>query len=94
MNTIPLTPETVKMYKDILTEPEKNKLPYKPITDCFKKSETVTAQHVLFNEYIAYIENRPLPKVIFYIIMQEIFGNCNGKDESGCAGWFLKFDAN
>lgn len=40
-----------------------------------------TPQHILFNEYIAYLK-RPLPKFMFYIIMDEIYPESKGKAES------------
>ncbi len=88
-----LTPEVVAMYKDFLVNPAKHKLDYKPISECFEKSETVTAKHILWHEYIAYLQ-RPLHKVIGYIIMDEVFGQCDGKDEKGSLGYHLKFVAN
>jgi len=89
-----LSKEAVDAYKELLTNPKKNNLPIEPITDVIVKSETVTGQHNLFKDFISYLHlNLPkadLPKVIFYILLEEIFGPCTRKDETGCAGYHLK----
>lgn len=89
-----LSQEAVSAYKELLSNPQNNNLPIKPITEVIVKSETVTAQHNLFNDFALYLKsnlpNADLPKVIFYILLQEIFGNCTGKDETGAAGYHLK----
>lgn len=90
METIQLTPETVDAYKTLITKPKENGLQFDAITDCFEKSETVTAKHILAEAYIIHID-KPLPKVILYIIMDDLFGQCNGKDENGCLGYYLRF---
>lgn len=90
MDTIQLTPETVASYKHILLNPQKYNLPFKAITEYFEKSEQVTASHKLAYLYLTHIA-RPVPKMILYIIMNEIYGHCNAKDEKGDLGYYLKF---
>lgn len=85
-----LTPQTIDAYKQILSNPSKHGFNFKPLNECFSKSETVTAQHILFDSYVGYIA-KPLPKVVFYIIMQEIHGQPFEKDEKGCLGYRLTF---
>lgn len=81
MQSIPLTPQTVALFRKFVEHPEECEgCDYKPIRECFEKSETCTPQHILFNDYIAYLR-RPLPKVFFYIIMKEIFPELEGKAE-------------
>lgn len=87
MDTIPLNAETVALYKQMLTQPEKFQQTYKPLKDCFAASETATAKHELFAQYSDYIK-KPLPKVMFYIIMDELYPV--GKASNGCSGYFLK----
>lgn len=89
-----LSPEAVNAYKTLLTNPKKNGLPIDPLSDIIVKAETVTAQHILFKDFISYLHsklpNADLPKVIFYIILQEVFGPCTGKDEQGALGYHLR----
>lgn len=81
MQAIPLTSETVALFRKFVEHPEECEgCDYKPIRECFEKSDTCTPQHILFNEYIAYLK-RPLPKVFFYIIMDEIYPELKGKAE-------------
>ena len=85
-----LNPETVNAYKTIMLDPGKYGFKFKGIKEVFIKSKKCTANHILFKQYIEYI-NKPLPKVLFYIIMMEVFGQCNGKDNSDL-GYFLELD--
>ena len=80
--SIPLTPQTVALFRKFVEHPEECEgCNFKPIRECFEKSDICTPQHILFNEYIAYLK-RPLPKVFFYIIMDEIYHELKGKAES------------
>ena len=82
MQTIPMTPQTVALFRKFVEHPEECEgCDYKPIRECFEKSDTCTPQHILFNEYIAYLK-RPLPKFMFYIIMDEIYPELKGTAES------------
>lgn len=54
------------------------------------ESDTVTANHILFKEFIDKTKWKGLPKVIFYIIVAEEFGGLGGKDEKGLFGYRLK----
>lgn len=102
MSTIQLNKESVAAYKTLLTQPKEHGMDFKPLTEYFVKSETATAQHILFKQFVDEIK-KPLPKIFFYIIMQEIYGFPNGYDNDnkfgdspnaqGCLGWFLKFKA-
>lgn len=52
MERIPLTPQTVELFRDLVEHPENHKgCNYKPIRECFKKSDTCTPQHILFKHY-------------------------------------------
>jgi hypothetical protein len=84
-----LNQETVAAYKTLITEPAKHGLiDIIPVTEFFEKSEKVTAKHILAKAYMDHVA-RDLPKVILYIIMDEIFGICDGKDEDGLLGYHL-----
>ena len=87
-----LNEQTIGAYKELLTNPFKHGLTFKPITECFEKSEKVTAKHILAKEFTDYLD-KPLPKVIFYIVMNQLFGQCDGKDENGNLGYHLRFTA-
>ena len=90
MSTEALTPEVIDAYKELLLHPKENGLDFDSITDCFEKSGIVTAKHILSESYIKYI-GRPIHKLVMYIIMDQVFGNCDGKDEKGDLGYHLKF---
>lgn len=88
-----ITPEVVEAYKIAITKPKENGLPFEPIQDLFEKSETVTAKHILAKQYAEYIA-KPIPiipKLILYIIMNELFGPYTATDENGNLGYYLKF---
>lgn len=82
--------ENINAYKTILLDPHKHGFEFDAITDCFAKSEVVVAKHLLADAYLKYMD-KPLPKVFLYIIMNEVFGQCDGKDTDGNLGYHLKF---
>lgn len=84
-----LSDETIGAFRSLMFEPEKHGLPFPPFKECFGASTTVRAQHLLFADYIDVIGGRPLPKIIFYVMMREAFGPPNGKDENGNLGYYL-----
>lgn len=86
-----INPETINAYTELLLNPSKHGLDFIPLTDCFKKSDTVTAKHVLAKQFIEYL-GKPLPKVVLYIIMDNVFGQCDGKDPEGHLGYYLEFN--
>ena len=88
-----LNPQTIDAYKELLLNPSKHKLDFKPINECFEKTDRVTAKHILAKEFITYLK-KPLPKVILYIVMDQVFGQCNGKDSNGDLGYYLKLNTN
>lgn len=74
--SIQLTPE--------LIEYAVNNFPKEVISEC----DTVSANHILFNEF--HIKYPNYPKLIFYIVMDKIFGQSYLKDEKGNLGRKLK----
>lgn len=77
-----LTPQAVDAYKQCLTNPNEHGISdFKPLAECFEECEQVTPKHILFESYVAYL-GRPLPKVIFYIIMDELYRHLIAKDEA------------
>ncbi len=93
MNKLILNPESVAAYKTLMTEPTKHGLDIPPLCECFKEAEEATARHILFDEYIKKV-NKPVPKVMFYIIMDEIYRNQIAKAPDGNMGWKLKITIN
>ena len=83
-----LNKETIDAYKELLTNPKTHNLPFKALNECFIKADKVTAKHELYDQFIKYLK-KPLPKVIFYIVMDEVFG-CGGKDDKGNLGYNVK----
>jgi hypothetical protein len=85
-----LNQQSVDAHLKLLSDPKAYGLPFRPIEECFEKSETVTAKHILAKEFI---ENEvpSLHKLFCYIVMDKVFGLCDGKDEKGSLGYHLKF---
>lgn len=83
-----LTPALVASFKEAILDPSAHDLPFKPLKEYFQKSETVTAKHILAQEYMKIVN---IPKIVLYIIMDEEFGQCDGKDEKGALGYHLVF---
>lgn len=88
MEVIELNPESVNAYKTIIENPSAHGFNFRPLKDCFEVSEVATPKHILFNEYVAYI-GKPLPKVMFYIIMDGLHKTFKAPD--GLFGYNLKF---
>ena len=80
MQSIPLTPAVIARFTDFLVNPEKWNCTYKPLKECFTEGDHYEPQHLLYQQYVDYIK-KPLPKVIFYIIMREQFPEYFGKDD-------------
>jgi len=83
-----LSTEAVNAYKEILSNPVAHGFSFKPLNECFETSDKVTAKHILFQQFIEQIK-KPLPKVIFYILMDEMYSSTIGKDEQGNLGYAL-----
>lgn len=84
-----LTKEAVDAYTEIVTNPTKHGFTFTPVNQFFEKSDIVTPKHILAKAYIDHVE-KPLPKVILYIIMDNLFGVCDGKATTGELGYHLK----
>ena len=99
MPELNLSPSVVAQYKEFLMHPEKfENCDYKPLEECFVPADEYTPQHILYNQYVEYLQ-KPLPKVIFYIIMQEVYPTLYGKNDAATGlstdlGYKLKFIAN
>lgn len=88
MKELVVTPDVINHYKDLLVHPDKYGCTYKPLHDAVVECDEVTPQDILFNQYLEYIK-KPLPKVMFYIIMEQEFAAYKGvepKDENGKGG--------
>lgn len=86
-----LSKESVNAYKELLKNPKKHGLDFNPMSECFEISDKVTPKHLLYEQYVQYLQ-KPLPKVMFYIIMDEEYSDLIGKDEeSGNIGFRLTF---
>lgn len=73
-----LSYSSIEAYKKLLTNPTNYGFEFKPIQECFEKVEEVTPKHILYEQYMEYLK-KPLPKVVFYIVMDELFGDRIGK---------------
>lgn len=86
MAEIQLNEHTVALAKEILMSGFKGKFP--PFDQCFKKSETITANHVLHEQYQKRTGHQ-IPKAFIYIVLEDIFGPMSGKDPDGNLGRHL-----
>jgi len=84
-----LTPQVVKEFKRLINNPKENNLTFPAFNDILEKSDMPIAKHLCFDKYIAIINNRHLPKAIFYIIMDEEFEV--KKTDDGDLGYCVKF---
>lgn len=57
------------------------------VSKIFVESETITAKHELFKSFQKDYPN--IPKIIFYILMQNKFGFGDGKDINNDIGYYL-----
>lgn len=80
--------QTISAYKQMLSNPEKNNLPFPSLREIFLPSDTAIAKHIVWDRYQRLID-RNIPKLIFYIIMDEIFPQKIAED--GNLGYALKF---
>jgi hypothetical protein len=83
-----LNTETVSAYRELLANPKKHNLPFPSFRDLFLPSDDAISKHVVHAEYEKRVD-RNIPKVIFYILLDEIFPQKN--DDSGNLGYCLKF---
>jgi len=88
MDTIELNTASVNAYKTIMEGPLAYGFDFRPLSECFEPSEVATPKHILFKEYVEYIQ-KPLPKVMFYIVMDGLYPVV--KASSGEFGYKLKF---
>lgn len=58
------------------------------LTRYFEPCETVTAQHVLYNEFVK--KYGFISKFLMYVLFLTGWGQCTGKDSSGSAGYHMK----
>lgn len=84
-----LNTSAVEAHFTLMTKPREHGLPMRSIDECFIKTETVTAKHLLFGEYLA--EQPLIEKIMFYIMMEQIYGPGDGNDQKGDLGWNLRF---
>lgn len=87
-----ITPQIIKLYTEFMCEPRKLGVDLLPLKEVFIKSDKITPNHILYKEYLDYIGNRTLPKVLFYIGMSRVFGNTLVDPLNNNAGYYLKFN--
>lgn len=80
--------QTIFAYKEMLADPEKHNLPFQSLREIFLPSDIAIAKHIVYNEYQKVID-RNIPKLIFYIIMDEIYPQKIA--ENGDLGYCLEF---
>lgn len=60
------------------------------IKQYFSPSETCTPKHIVFKEFTEGTKWQHLPKIIFYILMDDTFGSAIGKAANGDLGYFVE----
>lgn len=66
---------------------------FRPVNDCFEKSDTIRAQHLLYEDFKQ--ERTDINKFIFYLWLQDNpLEAKRGKDEKGNLGYGLKYIPN
>lgn len=88
MEATTLNQKSINAYKTLMLNPKENGLDMPALHDCFEEGEG-TPKHILFDQYIEKIQ-KPLPKVFFYIIMDEIYADKITKCADGNIGYKLK----
>jgi len=86
-----LNQESISAYRELLANPKNHNLPFPSFRDLFLPSDEAIAKHVAHEKYCKLID-RNIPKVIFYILMDEIFPQ--KKDSEGNLGWCFKLVPN
>ncbi len=88
-----LSPEAVAAYKKLMTEPKENGLDIQPLSEVFEITEDATAKHLLYEQYLTKINKTKdqLPKVFFYIIMDETYQQKKAAD--GNLGYCVRVSA-
>lgn len=74
-----LTPEVIAFCKQELQ-----------IQNDFSPNDIVVANHELFDQWREATQRYKLPKLVFYILMDEVFGATSQKDSNGNLGRKLK----
>lgn len=82
-----LNEESVNAYRTIAENPAEYKLTCPALKDCFESTEIATAKHILFDQYLE-LTKLDFPKLIFYIIMKDIYPV--GKSPDGSLGYMVK----
>ncbi|KPE51259.1 hypothetical protein [Chryseobacterium indologenes] len=82
--------EMVSAYKECLANPKKHNLSFPSLREIFLPSDIAVAKHIVFEKYQIII-GREIPKLIFYIILDEVFPQ--KKADDGNLGWCLEFEA-
>lgn len=84
-----LNNESVDAHFELMTNPKKHGLPFRPLEECFEVSDEPTAQYILFKDYQGEVPQ--CGKVFFYIVMEKVYGFPGVKDASGNLGFKLRF---
>lgn len=84
-----LSPEAIAAFSKILHHPKDYDMSFRPFPEMWEPAETARANHLLFEDFQAEVPN--CPKLVFYIIMNEIHGLPCDKDEEGRLGYKIRY---
>lgn len=68
----------------------KKKQKYRPVAECFSRSDKIRAQHLLYEDFQQ--ERTDIEKLVFYLWLQEnSMQATRGTDENGYLGFALQY---
>lgn len=56
----------------------------------YEPSEAVTPKHIMYGEFVKQTGHKHIPKLVYYIIMDQVFLASTGKADSGELGYKLQ----
>ena len=85
-----VTGEIISRYLKMLNNPIDYAFNFKPITECFEKSEEITPTEDLRKQYSAYTKLE-INQVLFFGVLKDLFPNDIAEDQNGNLGFRLAF---
>lgn len=89
MQTIVITAQTVKQHRDMMLTPKEVGLKFPSLIECFEDSKKITPKAVLYEQYTEKV-GRLIPKIYFYMIMDQVYYSRGGKTPDGLLGYKLQ----
>jgi hypothetical protein len=84
-----LNEDSIAAYRELIINPSKNGMEFASLSEIFSENSISLPKDLVYSKYIEIIK-KPLPKIFFYIIMDEIYKS--SKSENGDLGYLIKFN--